>query len=85
MATVYRGVKSRVAGVVYGLAWLAVSVGGYLFVRENLFAGRVELTEQVEWVAVALVAFAALWGLLNVMKALLQDDYRIIVNSTDRS
>lgn len=81
MATVYRGLKSRVAGVVYGLALLAVSGGGYLFFRENGFVGRPgNSMEPVEWIPVALFAVVALVGLFNVGKALLQDDYRIVVN-----
>jgi len=80
MATVFRGIKSRVVGVVYGMVWLAVGVGGYLFVRENVFSGRINPTELAEWVPVVLVALATLLGLLHIVKALLQDDYRIIIN-----
>ncbi|MEF8851836.1 MAG: hypothetical protein V5A44_11995 [Haloarculaceae archaeon] len=81
MATVYRGVKSRVAGVVYGLVLLGITGGLAFVVQENLFVGGgVVPTEPIEWVAVAVVALLALAGLFNVGKALLQDDYRIIVN-----
>jgi hypothetical protein len=48
MATVYRGIKSRVAGVVYGLVWMVLGVGGYLFVRKNVFAGRIDPGEPIE-------------------------------------
>ena len=75
MATVYRGVKSRVVGLLYGVLWIAIAAGvTYVLGVPGVSPGVRELAPY------ALPALVALFGLFNVGKALLQDDYRIIVN-----
>jgi uncharacterized protein HemY len=77
MVTVFRGHKSRVAGVLYGLVLAGIGIG--LAVVSRLPQTSLALDVRT-LLPVAVVAFLVLFGLFQVGKALFESDYRIVVN-----
>jgi hypothetical protein len=76
MATVYRGTKSRVAGVVYGLLFIALGIGLFSVVDIPLGGGSTK-----ELLPLVILGLLVVFGLFNVGKAVFQSEYRIVVDS----